>query len=121
MKDLLISLVAVVLIHELGHILMVMVFNKVEKRPLFDYFVSVDWKHVSIVHEKFARPSFNFFVALAGPVLPVICSSVLFSIWKHSFCHLLLFFSLLNTVMLHPALPDGRNITDSLNEMKGEK
>lgn len=121
MMELLISLIAVVFIHELGHMLMVMVCNKIEKRPLLDYVVTVDWKHVSIVHEKFARPSLNVMVALAGPVFPVICSVVLFLIWKHPISHQLLFFSLLNTVMLHPACPDGKNITASLQEMKGEK
>ncbi|EIL83446.1 hypothetical protein BAME_33220 [Bacillus sp. M 2-6] len=34
--------------------------------------------------------------------------------------HPLLLFSLLNTVMLHPACPDGKNIIASLKEMKGE-
>lgn len=34
MMGLVISLLAVVLIHELGHMLMVMVCNKFEKRPL---------------------------------------------------------------------------------------
>lgn len=121
MMELLICLIAVVVIHELGHILMVMLCNKIEKRPLFDYVVMIDWKHVSIVHETFARPSFNMMVALAGPLFPVICSTVLFLIWKHPMTHPLLLFSLLNTVMLHPACPDGKNITASLKEMKGEK
>ncbi|AOZ89256.1 hypothetical protein BK049_11510 [Bacillus xiamenensis] len=121
MMELLICLIAVVVIHELGHILMVMLCNKIEKRPLFDYVVMIDWKHVSIVHETFARPSFNMMVALAGPLFPVICSAVLFLIWKHPMTHPLLLFSLLNTMMLHPACPDGKNITASLKEMKGEK
>lgn len=121
MMELLICLIAVVVIHELGHILMVMLCNKIEKRPLFDYVVMIDWKHVSIVHETFGRPSFNMMVALAGPLFPVICSAVLFLIWKHPMTHPLLLFSLLNTVMLHPACPDGKNITASLKEMKGEK
>ncbi|MCW1835214.1 zinc metalloprotease [Bacillus xiamenensis] len=121
MMELLICLIAVVVIHELGHILMVMLCNKIEKRPLFDYVVMIDWKHVSIVHETFARPSFNMMVALAGPLFPVICSAVLILIWKHPMTHPLLLFSLLNTVMLHPACPDGKNITASLKEMKGEK
>ncbi|PRO41771.1 hypothetical protein [Bacillus sp. LLTC93] len=121
MMELLISLIAVVLVHELGHMLMVMVCNKIENRPLFDFVVMVDWKHMSVVHEKFARPSFNLMVALAGPLFPVICSGVLFFMWKHPLSHPLLFFSLLNTVMLHPSCPDGKNVTASLKEMKGEK
>ena len=44
MIELLISLIAVVLIHELGHMLMVMVCNKIEQRPLFDYVVMIDWR-----------------------------------------------------------------------------
>ncbi|MEH7651878.1 hypothetical protein [Bacillus safensis] len=60
-----------------------MVCNKIEKRPLFDCVVMMDWKH------------------------PV--------------SHQLLFFSLLNTVMLHPACPDGKNITASIKEMKERK
>ncbi|HBU90148.1 hypothetical protein [Bacillus pumilus] len=121
MMGLVISLLAVVLIHELGHMLMVMVCNKIEKRPLFDFVVTIDWKHVAIVHETFARPSFNLMVALAGPLFPVLCSIVLFLMWKHPVSHQLLFFSLLNTVMLHPACPDGKNITASLKEMKERK
>lgn len=78
MMGLVISLLAVVLIHELGHMLMIMVCNKVEKRPLFDFVVTIDWKHVAIIHETFARPSFNLMVALAGPLFPVLCSIVLF-------------------------------------------
>ncbi|AKU30189.1 MULTISPECIES: hypothetical protein [Bacillus] len=120
MMTLLFCLIAVVLIHELGHILMVMVCNKIEKKPIFDYVVMIDWKHVSIVHEKFSRPGFNMMVALAGPVFPVICSGVLFFMWRHPVTHPLLLFSLLNTVMLHPACPDGKNIIASLKEMKGE-
>lgn len=121
MMGLVISLLAVVLIHELGHMLMIMVCNKIEKRPLFDFVVTIDWKHVAIVHETFARPSFNLMVALAGPLFPVLCSIVLLLTWKHSVSHQLLFFSLLNTVMLHPACPDGKNITVSLKEMKERK
>ncbi|MEK4791695.1 hypothetical protein [Bacillus sp. FSL K6-2971] len=121
MMGLVISLLAVVLIHELGHMLMVMVCNKIEKRPLFDFVVTIDWKHVAIVHETFSRPSFNLMVALAGPLFPVLCSIVLFLMWKHPVSHQLLFFSLLNTVMLHPACPDGKNITASLKEMKERK
>ncbi|WP_375566355.1 hypothetical protein ACE6HX_15790 [Bacillus pumilus] len=121
MMGLVISLLAVVLIHELGHMLMVMVCNKFEKRPIFDFVMMIDWKQVAIVHETFARPSFNLMVALAGPLFPVLCSSVLFLMWKHPVSHQLLFFSLLNTVMLHPACPDGKNITASLKEMKERK
>ncbi|UYO35200.1 hypothetical protein NF868_14275 [Bacillus zhangzhouensis] len=118
MIELMFSFLAVVLIHELGHMLMVMVCNKIEKRPLFDFVVTIDWKHVAVAHETFARPSFNMMVALAGPLFPVFCSIVLFLLWKHPVSHQLLFFSLLNTVMLHPACPDGKNITASLKEIK---
>ncbi|AVM25425.1 hypothetical protein [Bacillus pumilus] len=121
MIGLVFSLLAVVLMHELGHILMVMACNKIEKRPLFDFVIMIDWKHVAVVHETFARPSFNLLVALAGPLFPVFCSIVLFFMWKHQVSHQLLFFSLLNTVMLHPACPDGKNITASLKEMKERK
>ncbi|WP_144494122.1 hypothetical protein [Bacillus sp. WP8] len=121
MIELVCSFLAVVLIHELGHMLMVMVCNKIEKRPLFDFVITIDWKHVAVVHEKFVRQSFNMMVALAGPLFPVLCSIVLFMIWKHPVSHQLLFFSLLNTVMLHPACPDGKNITASLKEMKERK
>ncbi|MFA3773655.1 hypothetical protein [Bacillus safensis] len=121
MIELVCSFLAVVLIHELGHMLMIMVCNKIEKRPLFDFVITIDWKHVAVVHEKFVRPSFNMMVALAGPLFPVLCSIVLFMICKHPVSHQLLFFSLLNTVMLHPACPDGKNITASLKEMKERK
>ncbi|APT45253.1 hypothetical protein [Bacillus safensis] len=121
MIELVCSFLAVVVIHELGHILMVMLCNKIEKRPLFDFVVTIDWKHVAVVHETFGRPSFNMMVALAGPLFPVLCSIVLFLIWKHPVSHQLLFFSLLNTVMLHPVCPDGKNITASLKEMKERK
>ncbi|MFE5470886.1 metalloprotease family protein [Bacillus safensis] len=121
MIELVCSFLAVVVIHELGHMLMVMLCNKIEKRPLFDFVITIDWKHVAVVHETFARPSFNMMVALAGPLFPVLCSIVLFMIWKHPVSHQLLFFSLLNTVMLHPACPDGKNITASLKEMKERK
>nr|WGD98687.1 hypothetical protein P5627_06955 [Bacillus safensis] len=83
--------------------------------------ITIDWKHVAVVHETFARSSFNMMVALAGSLFPVLCSIVLFMIWKHPVSHQLLFFSLLNTVMLHPACPDGKNITASLKEMKERK
>ncbi|MFS3914898.1 hypothetical protein ACL9ST_11665 [Bacillus australimaris] len=121
MIGLVMSVLAVVLIHELGHMLMVMVCNKIDKRPLFDFVVMIDWKHVAVVHEAFARPSFNLMVALAGPLFPVLSSIVLFLLWKHPVSHQLLFFSLLNTVMLHPACPDGKNITASLKEIKERK
>ncbi|MDI0273830.1 metalloprotease family protein [Bacillus safensis] len=121
MIELVCSFLAVVVIHELGHMLMVMLCNKIEKRPLFDFVITIDWKHVAVVHETFARPSFNMMVALAGPLFPVLCSIVLFMIWKHPVSHQLLFFSLLNMVMLHPACPDGKNITASLKEMKERK
>ncbi|KML11154.1 membrane protein [Bacillus safensis] len=121
MIELVCSFLAVVVIHELGHMLMVMLCNKIEKRPLFDFVITIDWKHVAVVHETFARPNFNMMVALAGPLFPVLCSIVLFMIWKHPVSHQLLFFSLLNTVMLHPACPDGKNITASLKEMKERK
>lgn len=121
MIELVCSFLAVVVIHELGHMLMVMLCNKIEKRPLFDFVITIDWKHVAVVHETFARPSFNMMVALAGPLFPALCSIVLFMIWKHPVSHQLLFFSLLNTVMLHPACPDGKNITASLKEMKERK
>ncbi|MGG0026489.1 hypothetical protein ABEX92_01255 [Bacillus safensis subsp. osmophilus] len=121
MIELVCSFLAVVVIHELGHMLMFMLCNKIEKRPLFDFVITIDWKHVAVVHETFARPSFNMMVALAGPLFPVLCSIVLFMIWKHPVSHQLLFFSLLNTVMLHPACPDGKNITASLKEMKERK
>ncbi|MCY1118005.1 metalloprotease family protein [Bacillus safensis] len=121
MIELVFSFLAVVVIHELGHMLMVMLCNKIEKRPPFDFVITIDWKHVAVVHETFARPSFNMMVALAGPLFPVLCSIVLFMIWKHPVSHQLLFFSLLNTVMLHPACPDGKNITASLKEMKERK
>ncbi|MBG9816315.1 MULTISPECIES: metalloprotease family protein [Bacillus] len=121
MIELVCSFLAVVVIHELGHMLMVMLCNKIEKRPPFDFVITIDWKHVAVVHETFARPSFNMMVALAGPLFPVLCSIVLFMIWKHPVSHQLLFFSLLNTVMLHPACPDGKNITASLKEMKERK
>ncbi|MFJ7162360.1 hypothetical protein ACIQT5_11090 [Bacillus safensis] len=121
MIELVCSFLAVVLIHELGHMLMIMLCNKIEKRPLFDFVITIDWKHVAVVHEKFVRTSFNMMVALAGPLFPVLCSLVLFMIWKHPVSHQLLFFSLLNSVMLHPACPDGKNITASLKEMKERK
>lgn len=121
MIELVCSFLAVVVIHELGHMLIVMLCNKIEKRPPFDFVITIDWKHVAVVHETFARPSFNMMVALAGPLFPVLCSIVLFMIWKHPVSHQLLFFSLLNTVMLHPACPDGKNITASLKEMKERK
>ncbi|TQR25154.1 metalloprotease family protein [Bacillus safensis] len=121
MIELVCSFLVVVVIHELGHMLMVMVCNKFQKRALFDFVITIDRKHVAVVHETFVRPSFNMMVALAGPLFPVLCSIVLFMIWKHPVSHQLLFFSLLNTVMLHPACPDGKNITASLKEMKERK
>ncbi|KWW21000.1 hypothetical protein AS888_15365 [Peribacillus simplex] len=109
----------VFLIHELGHIVAIMIFNVTESKPF--YHLRFEWniKYFYVVHEKFTKQSKNILVAVSGPILPVLLSLILIFIINNQFTKLFTLLRFVNLTMLHPRFPDGRNIINAVKEWKG--
>lgn len=116
---LLISILLVMLTHELGHLIPIMLFNITENRLFYHFHIEINWKYFYIVNAKFENPYKNLIVAVSGTLLPIIISIVLLLIESNSFTNIYAFLSFICIVMLHPKLPDGKNVVEILEEMRG--
>ncbi|OQR53436.1 hypothetical protein CDB3_29815 [Bacillus sp. CDB3] len=110
--------ILVVVIHELGHILGIMIFNLSEHRKFNEYTIEISSKYFYVVHKEFNQPYKNFLVAIAGSLLPIIVASTLTIFFNTQFVSIFFLFSLLNIIFLHPKLPDGQNVIKLLKEMR---
>ncbi len=117
MMNCILASILVFFIHELGHILGIMVFNVSEHRKINDFKIEMNLRCFYVVNKKFDKSYKNFIVAIAGSLLPIVISIMLTVFWNTQFVSIFFLFSLLNIIFLHPKFPDGQNVTKSLKEM----
>lgn len=111
------ALIIVFIAHELGHIIFIMMFNVTEKKPFYYIAFEINMKYFLVIHEKFNSHLKNIIVAMSGSLFPVFISIMFIIIKKNQFTNIFLFLSLVNLVMLHHHLPDGKSIVNILKEM----
>ncbi|MFD2045503.1 hypothetical protein ACFSTA_17605 [Ornithinibacillus salinisoli] len=108
----------VLIVHEIGHIIPIMIFNVLEKKPFYYFAIEINAKYFYVTHEKFNRHIKNFIVAICGSLFPIFISIIVINIINNQFTSLFTLLAFGNLVMLHPKLPDGKNITNILIEMR---
>ncbi len=118
MTELLTSLALVFIIHELGHVLVIMILNVTEDKPFYYIGFEFNLKHFYVIHEKFNSPSKNLAVAVSGSLFPIVLSLSFMLVINNQFTNIFTLLSFANLIMLHPNLPDGKNITSSLHEWR---
>lgn len=106
-----------VVVHELGHILAIIIINSKEKRKLLQFKIQVNIKYFYVIHDKYSNPFYNLMVAIAGPVAPVLLAILFVNLGRGNFITVFLLTSLFNLLFMHPSLPDGKNIIRSIKEM----
>ncbi|GAA0432639.1 hypothetical protein GCM10008934_22600 [Virgibacillus salarius] len=115
------SLISVIIFHELGHIIAVIFCNVSEKRGFFDFRISISVKAISIHHKKFKKPLKNATIAFSGPIFPIIISALLNLYIESNYVSMLFLLSLFNILFLHPSLPDGKNVVNNFKKIKESK
>ncbi|RDW20779.1 hypothetical protein [Oceanobacillus chungangensis] len=108
----------VLIVHEIGHIIPIIVFNVLEKRPFYYFSIEINAKYFYVNHEKFDKHYKNLIVAICGSLFPILVSVIVVTIIDNQFTNLVTLLSFGNLLMLHPKLPDGRNIINILKEMR---
>ncbi len=108
-----------IILHELGHIICIVIFNITEGRRICDFSISVSFTSIFISHMKFKKPYKNLIVALSGSVFPLFVAAVLTVVFHSQFTAMMLLLAILNLLFLHPKFPDGKNVLNSINEMRG--
>lgn len=115
-SQLLIASVLIIILHELGHILMVILFNGSENRRRFDFKVNITANVIEIQHDRFKSRMKNIVVASAGALFPFIFCILLYVLVDGAFVGLLLFLSVLNFAFILPVFQDGKNIVYNLKK-----
>lgn len=105
--------------HELGHMVVIMLFNVTESKPF--YHLRFEWnnRYFYVVHEKFKKQFKNIIVAVSGSIFPILFSLILIFFINNQFTNIFTLLSLANLTMLHPRFPDGRNLISAVKEWKG--
>ncbi|MFD2922269.1 hypothetical protein [Halobacillus naozhouensis] len=116
MIDFLLALALVFIMHELGHVLAIMILNGTENIPFYHLGFEWSFKYFYVIHEKFEAPFKNLVVAVSGSLFPIALSIALLLTFDNQFSNIFTLLSFANLIMLHPNLPDGKNIISSLNE-----
>ncbi|WP_181347013.1 hypothetical protein [Thalassobacillus sp. CUG 92003] len=109
------------IVHELGHMLAIMAINLKEQRYIFQFKMELNIKYLYVIHKKYPNPLSNLIVALAGPLAPVGLAILLINTGGDNFSTIFLLTALFNLLFMHPSLPDGKNIIQSLEEMGQKK
>lgn len=105
------ALCITLVLHELGHIVCIMIFNVFTRRHIYDFKLSFSVKSVKVVHEKYSQRCFNLIVALGGSVFPLVVSLILYCFYlNNELINLLCVCSIVNLVNITPIFPDGKNI-----------
>lgn len=114
MLDLIIWILASIFLHELGHIIAIVICNISTGRKWNCFEITFLVNKVSIAHLKFSKKN-NIFIAVLGPVFPLIfvlaCYSLNLFAQSLGFAFLL---SLIHLLFLSPYFRDGRNIMSNL-------
>lgn len=109
-----ISLISIIL-HELGHLIAIIMFNIVSKRTPFDFKIHFSVWKISISHLLYCNKIYNALVALAGPIFPILISFIIVRLQLfEEYSGQLFLVSLLHAIFLLPIFPDGRNIRKNL-------
>jgi hypothetical protein len=117
MISVILALSFVVVLHELGHIIMIIVFNATENRRFFDFYIRINMENLYVAHVKFDKPYKNLVVSISGSLFPLFVTSLMSSIYNNQFLSISFIFSIANLLFLHPSFPDGKNALDSIKEM----
>lgn len=116
MIDFLAALILVFIMHELGHIIAIMAFNVTEDKPFYHLGFELNFKHFYVLHEKFEVPYKNLIVALCGSLFPIFLSIIFIIATDNQFTNIFALLSFANIIMLHPSLPDGKNVIHTMKE-----
>lgn len=114
--QLFIAIFLVILLHELGHLLPVLLFNLLEKRAVR---IQISFKMAEVIHEPFSKSWMNIIIALGGVIFPFLLLYLLQLLFNVPFLHLMFIISLFNFIFILPIFPDGRNMMNLLE--KGRK
>ena len=112
------AIILTIILHELGHIICIMIFNGTEGRKLFDFHIRMNFKYIYVSHMKFNKPYKNFIVAISGSAFPLVVAVLLTSMFQFQFTSIMLLLAILNLLFLHPVFPDGKNVLNSMKEME---
>lgn len=118
MITIVLALFLTVVLHELGHVVCIMIFNVTEGRRINDFSIHITYKYIFVSHIKFEKSYKNLIVALAGAVFPLLLAFLLASMFTHQFISILLLLTILNLMFLHPIFPDGKNVLSCIKEME---
>ncbi|WP_018930524.1 metalloprotease family protein [Gracilibacillus lacisalsi] len=116
--QLMLATLLVLIVHEVGHIIPIMLFNILEGKPFYYFGIEINFKYFYVTHEKFDHNIRNLIVAISGCLFPIFVAILMFNIIDTAFTSLFILLAFGNLIMLHPNLPDGKNIINILTEMR---
>lgn len=106
-----ISLVITIIFHEFGHYIFAVLFTLLSNKKVNTVEIVFKKLKISVVHDSFENKNYNLIVALAGPIMPLILSSIMIligilpqineSVYLISYIHL---------IFLTSIFTDGKNI-----------
>jgi len=112
------SIITVILLHELGHILMIILFNIVYRRGIFNFKLKLTLTSVEVINNTFPNPWANILIACFGTINPLIFSFVFYSIYSNNFWGVTMFLSILSIYNIFPFAPDGNIINYNLKKLE---
>ncbi|MFS0647584.1 hypothetical protein [Siminovitchia sp. 179-K 8D1 HS] len=112
------AVILTIILHEMGHIISIIIFNSTEGRKLCDFRIQIGIKYIFVSHKKFNKPFKNFIVAISGSVFPILAAVFLTRMFNTQLTSIMLLLAIGNLLFLHPVFPDGKNALHSLKEME---
>ncbi|PXW85252.1 hypothetical protein DFR56_11118 [Pseudogracilibacillus auburnensis] len=118
MMAFILAMILTFVLHELGHIICIMIFNVTEGRRIYDFRIKIGLKHIYVTHIKYKKPFKNLIVAISGSAFPLLIAIVITGMFTSQFTSLMFLLAILNLLFLHPMFPDGKNALSSMKEME---
>ncbi|WP_026675302.1 hypothetical protein [Alkalihalobacterium bogoriense] len=109
-SQLLIGSIIIIFLHELGHLLTVILLNRTEDREWQDFRIKITANSIEVQHPRFKSRIKNIIVASAGVFFPIIVCFSIYILFDGPIIGLLVFLSILNFAFILPCFPDGKNI-----------
>lgn len=118
MINLILAMVLTFVLHELGHIICIMIFNVTEGRRIYDFSFKIGLKNIYVTHKKYKKSYKNLIVAISGSAFPLLIVIFITSMFHSQMTSLMFLSAILNLLFLHPKFPDGENALSSMKEME---
>lgn len=112
------SIIVVIMLHESGHIIMIMLFNKIYNRGIFNFQLNVNLTSIEVIHKTFPNPWANILIACFGTVNPIIFSIIFYKLYFSDFWGVTMLLSIISIYNIFPFAPDGKVINYNLGKIE---